>query len=135
MDVFYFKSGAVLMCAFLQMAIGALWYSPLLFGRVWAREIGFHEEEWKSKRMPYIETFLVNLFISFSLAELIMITGIRTFSEGMCLGFLCWFGFVATTHFSGVLWAGKKMRIYLIDISYLAISFILVGGIIAVSPW
>lgn len=36
---------AVLLCGLSSMLLGALWYSPMLFGRVWQRGAGLSDED------------------------------------------------------------------------------------------
>lgn len=45
---------AVLLCGIASMAVGALWYSPLLFGRRWQVEAGLSDAELGKGNMPLI---------------------------------------------------------------------------------
>ena len=45
---------AVLLCGIASMALGALWYSPALFGRRWQVETGLSDAELAKGNMPLI---------------------------------------------------------------------------------
>ena len=76
--------------------IGALWYSPLLFGDRWAKAHGYSEEQLKEN---FGRAFIVSLFcyvvMAFVLAVLISYTGVSTVPQGAFLGLLVWVGFLA----------------------------------------
>ena len=54
MDVATLNIWAILLASLIGFAVGALWYSPLLFATVWMREAGLDEEKIKSANMPKI---------------------------------------------------------------------------------
>ncbi len=41
-DLNYF---AVIVCTLISMALGALWYSPLLLGKAWMSQMNFKQED------------------------------------------------------------------------------------------
>jgi hypothetical protein len=45
---------AVLLCGIASMVLGALWYSPLLFGRRWQAETGLSDGDLAKGNMPLI---------------------------------------------------------------------------------
>ena len=61
---------AIIVAALASFAIGSLWYSPVLFGKVWQRETGITDEKAKSANMGKIMglAFVLMLLISFNLA-------------------------------------------------------------------
>ena len=60
MEKLYLNHLAVFVCALLSLAIGALWYSPLLFFRAWQKETGLSDEQiaeaMKETGLPDIDT-------------------------------------------------------------------------------
>ena len=61
---------AVLCSAFLNLALGALWYSPALFYNTWKAENGLTDEKFKNVNMGkmYTVSFLLALVISYNMA-------------------------------------------------------------------
>lgn len=123
---------AVLVCAVISMIIGSVWYSHMLLGRTWMEEIDKSEEELKKEFNPlktYGLAFLCNLFIAFSLAQLMAHSNATTVAAGIRLSFLCWFGFIVAPMVINSLFEGKSFKLLLIDSGHHLIV-ILVFGII-----
>jgi hypothetical protein len=123
---------AVIIGAIINIAIGMFWYSPALFGKEWAEAHGFKLDHLRPTPPHYVGAIIVSLIIAWALALLINYLQITTVSEGMKLAALVWFGFVATTHFSGVIWAQKPIKSYLIDTGCLLVTMLIMGAIFAV---
>ena len=128
---------AVLVSAIVSFIIGGLWYSPLLFGNAWMKSGGFSEkniEKAKKKGMGklYFITFIASLLMAFVLSHFVQYLTAQTFSEGMQAGFWIWLGFIVPVLLGGVLWEGKSLKFYLINIAYWLVNLIIIGGLLAV---
>jgi hypothetical protein len=66
MEQFYINHCAVLVCALANLALGAIWYSPLLFYKPWMKENNFTEDDLK-KNNP-AKTYGITLFFPFLLS-------------------------------------------------------------------
>ena len=82
---------AVIVGAVIYFALGALWYSPVLFARAWQRSIG-----WDPERRPpeqrvttYLVPFIGYLVMAIGTGLLAAATGTDTLAEGVVLG-RCW---------------------------------------------
>lgn len=123
---------AVLTCGVISMIIGFVWYSPMLMGRTWMEEIEKTEDEMKKGADSfkiYGLTFLCNLFIAFSLAQLMVHGSINTVAGGIRLAFLCWLGFIVAPMVINSLFEGKSFKLLLVDSGHHLIV-ILVFGIV-----
>jgi hypothetical protein len=122
---------AVSVAALSTFLLGGLWYSPLLFGKAWAKENGLTEEELKKGNTAKIFgfAFLWALVMSFNLA-MFLNDGKTTVSWGAMAGFLAGFGWVATAIFTIGLFERKSNRYMLINAGYMTISFVIMGLII-----
>ena len=128
---------AVLVSAIIGMVIGALWYSPLLFGKVWMNLSGFTDkkmQEMKKKGMavPYILNFISTLILSYVLALFISASQAVTIMQGAIVGFFVWIGFMATLMLNSVLWEGKPVKLYILNIAYHLITVIIMSIILTV---
>ncbi|MSQ45648.1 MAG: DUF1761 domain-containing protein [Ignavibacteria bacterium] len=87
---------AVLVSAFLNLAIGMIWYSPILFGKKWAEWTEFKiDPEKPINPMPlYLQSFLATILTYFVLAHFVEFTHSVTFQNGANTGFWCWLGFI-----------------------------------------
>lgn len=123
---------AVLACGVISMIIGFVWYSPMLMGRTWMEEIEKTEADMKKGFNPfktYGLAFICNLFIAFSLAQLMAHTDAFTVAGGIRLAFLCWFGFILAPMVINSLFEGKSFKLLLVDSGHHLIV-ILVFGIV-----
>lgn len=128
---------AVLVAAVVNMALGMAWYSPLLFGDVWAKAMGWSKKEIekaKSKGMQktYALAFASGFVMMYILALFVNLVSAKTIVNGATVGFLAWLGFAATTGFSTYLFEGRKFDAYFINASYTLFSLMIAGALLAV---
>jgi hypothetical protein len=127
---------AVLVCGVISMGIGTLWYSPILLGKIWADAVDKSEEEFKKELRPlqtFGLTFIGQLFIAYSLAQLMVHTNASTVPEGIRLAFLCWFGFIAAPMLINTLFEGRSKKLLLVDSGYHLINLLIFG--IVLGAW
>ncbi len=127
---------AVLGTAVVSYILGALWYSPLLFGKIWMAGMSFTEEKieaMKKKGMAktYFLSFVGSLAMSLVMACLIAHGGARTSLAGAAVGFWCWLGFIVPALLGSVLWEGKPPKLFLINIAYYLVTLGIMGAILA----
>lgn len=124
---------AIISVAILNIILGALWYSPQVFGKIWMNSLGIKEGECQAHCSVnhYLGAFAIALVTAWVLALFINWIGAITAIEGAKVGFFVWLGFIATTHFSGVLWVKKPLKTYLIDAGFYLVNFVLAGAILA----
>ena len=130
---------AVLVAAVVNMIIGALWYSPVLFGNLWARLSGMDKKSMdkaKHKGMGklYAAAFISTFVMAFVLAHFIDYTESTTVSDGMQAGFWIWLGFIATVSLGGVLWENKPIKVWVLNNAYNLFGLLVMGSILAVWP-
>lgn len=79
---------AVIVGALIYFALGALWYSPVLFGRQWQRSIGWDPEKTppEANAMTYVVPLLAYLVMAVAIGLLAAATGTDTLAEGIVLG-------------------------------------------------
>lgn len=121
---------AIVVIIIFNMILGMLWYSPKVFGTVWAREHNFELTDLKATPLHYVGAIVVSFVMAVVFAIIINWLDIFTVSDGLKLGFTIWLGFIATTHFSGVLWAKKPLNVYFIDSGFQLISMLFMGALL-----
>ncbi len=128
---------AVVVTAVITMVIGGLWYS-VIFGKQWMALAGIKmtekdKAEMKKKAGPaYLMGFVVALVSSFVLALVITLANAVTILDGVLVGVLVWFGFVATVHIGSVLWERKSWKLFFINTMYSLVTLVISGAILAV---
>ena len=90
---------AVIVGTVIYFALGALWYSPVLFAKPWQRSIGWDAAKTPPEQNPmtYVVPFIAYLGMAIAMALLAAATGSDTFGEGIVLGLVVGIGF-ATMH-------------------------------------
>lgn len=129
-DTFDVNWIGVILAAIANMIIGSLWYSPYLFGKEWAEAQKMDIRTLVATPLHYAGAFLISLLTAFVLAVLLHKFGIVSYENAFTLAFWIWLGFVATTHFSGVLWAKRPLKSYLIDTAYALLSFLVMAAVL-----
>jgi hypothetical protein len=120
----------ILLAALSAFALGGLWYSPLMFVKIWAREANIDMDPAKRGSMVKIFglSFLLSLVAAFFLA--MFIGADQNASFGAIAGFLAGTGWVFT--FLGIfyLFEGKSLAHFLINACYSIVSLTIMGLII-----
>lgn len=126
---------AVVVAAIAAFALGALWYSPVLFAKVWMEAHGYSEatleQMKKTASRAYAISFVCYLVMATVMAVLIDMIGIQRVVGGVKLGVLCWVGFAATIGMTANAYSDKRFSVYLIDAGYQLVYLALMGGILA----
>jgi hypothetical protein len=111
----------VVVATIAQFILGAVWYSPLLFGKWWMQimEVGHLSKEELGKMQKamapfYALQFFLALITTFVLAHFLSMGKIAdpTYSSYM-VAFWVWFGFLAPMSISSVIWANTKKRYWM----------------------
>jgi hypothetical protein len=101
-DPFAINWLAVLVLAVARNALGALWFSPVLFGPAYCRMNGIAPERMGEGMPRKVATeFVVNALTACVLAMAVRLAGAGGLS-GLAAGVLAWAGFVATTSLAEV---------------------------------
>ncbi|HET7098691.1 MAG TPA: DUF1761 domain-containing protein [Patescibacteria group bacterium] len=125
----------ILASAVATMVLGFLWYSPILFGKEWMELIGLNKEDMEKakKSMPktYLVSALTSVITAFVLKQFIDLFYIVNIYDAVQLAFWVWFGFIATTLVTGVLFEGKSWKLFIINSGYQLASVILMSVILS----
>lgn len=130
---------AVLFAGVIAMAFGALWYSPLLFGNLWAKFSGLDmsnidSQKKKGMAKTYLLHFIFILIGAYVFAHLIALQNITTVLEGMTLGFWAWLGFQVPIMIGSVLWEKRPINLFILNATHnlvalwlLSVTIVLLG--------
>lgn len=123
---------AVIVAAISDLAVGAIWYSPLLFYKGWLNANNFNEEEVKKKSNPPVTfsiTIVLSLIISYNLAY--FLGGSETDAMwGLTAGVLAGLGWAAMAFAIVALFEMRSLKYILINCGYIVVAFALKGLII-----
>lgn len=126
---------SVLVTAILAMAIGSIWYSPLLFGKHWMRAAGLSEADLSSSKEVMLKlfsgAFLANLVLMFVLAQFVSFTQIA--EKSLKSSALLLVLFLLAVMASAVIWEKKPLSYLLINVGYTAV--VVFGGMTVIWYW
>jgi hypothetical protein len=131
MENFYINHIAVLVCAVMSLAIGGLWWSPLLFAKAWQRENGLSDEQ-LAKANPlknFGVSFLLAWLMSYNLAFFLGAPG-TTWQWGLAAGLLTGVGWVAAMFIVIALFEQRSLKYMLINGGYIVVYFAVIGFIL-----
>lgn len=132
MATFPINYWAVLAAAVAKFVLGALWYSPLLFGKSWMQLTGVSDAQMKAALPKGMIADLVgSLVMAFVLAHAVLFAGAHGFGSGLLAGFACWLGFIGLTTLSANVYENRPVALYLLNNAYLLLALLLMGVILA----
>ncbi len=126
---------AIVVAAFSTFALGALWYSPFLFGRLWVKAHGYTPDKLVQMRAGAARAYGVSLVcyavMAICLALLIARLGIADAAAAVKLGALCWAGFAATLGLTANMFSEKPLSTYLIDAGFQLVYMVMMSLLLA----
>ena len=132
----------VLLAGVASMAVGFLWYSPMLFGAKWAKAMGFTQEGMKKAQKEmgkwYAVSFVLSLITAYVLTH-VMALSMNFFhysmvTTGLTTAFWSWLGFIMPVQFTSVIFAKEKgadeWNVFFINTGYQLVSLLLMGVVL-----
>lgn len=119
----------VFFAAAIYMVMYILWYSNILFGKVYEKIL-----KATKKKPPFYHYFLLFLFvfvISYVISLFEVLMGVTTFFDGIFLGFLIWLGLITTHSLFLVVSFKRSIKLYVLDNLLYLLALMIVGGILA----
>jgi hypothetical protein len=125
---------AVLVAGVAYMILGALWYSPVLFGNMWMKKIGKTKEQVAAdfSLLNYLWALILSLLVAYGIARIALWTNVTGIWDGIVIGLLAGVTFVFTTMGLNDIFEKRPGSLAAINIIYHIIGFVIVGLIIGV---
>lgn len=122
---------AVFISAIAYWLLGALWYG-VLFSKPWMALENISIEQAKSMNpvLPYVLTFVLNLLIAYSLAQICIWRNANTAGRGASVGVLLWIGFVGPITFTTYMYEMRPKELFAINEFFPLAGLVLMGAII-----
>ena len=74
--------------------------------------------------------FISMLVMAYVLAHVVAFAQAATFADALMAGFWTWLGFIATVLLGTVLWEGKPVKLYLINVSHYLVVLLVMASIL-----
>ncbi|KAA3662903.1 MAG: DUF1761 domain-containing protein [Calditrichaeota bacterium] len=124
---------AVWLCAVLNLVVGGLWYSPILFYKSWLKENNLTEDAVAKVNMAklYSLTFVLALIICYNLA--FFLGDAKTnWVWGTTAGFLAGFGWAALIFAIIAMFEQRSWKYIFINGGYIVVYFTLIGFVLGI---
>lgn len=125
---------AIVVAAVAGFGLGALWYSPVLFGGRWMELTGKQHEELGNPAVPMALGFVMTLLAAFVLAVLIGSLEMTGLAGGSLVGAVAGFGLIATAFATNYAFHRFPPRLWLIDAGYFALYAVVMGAVLGAWP-
>ncbi len=136
LDLSVLNYPAMLVCVVIHMALGSVWYSPLLFGNKWLKMVKMSDRSPKQMKETMIRGMTVSVIgaivMAFVLAIAMEYAGVVTFAGGMHVGLILWIGILAPSVAANYAFTQKSLALFAIDTLYPLVSMCIMGGILGV---
>ena len=125
---------AVIVAGIVAWVIGAVWYSPPVFGKRWMALLGMKVEGGMPEGAGKALAGGLVLAIFTSLILVLFVYGLKAVGlvEGAEVGFLVWLGFVLTHGVTNVMFERRPPALFGITQTELLITYVVMGIILAV---
>jgi len=122
---------AVFIAALAYWLLGAVWYG-VLFSKPWMALENMTMEQAKSMNpvLPYVITFVLNLLIAYSLAQICIWRNANTAGRGASVGVLLWIGFIGPITYTTYMYEMRPKELFAINQFYPLAGMVLMGAII-----
>ncbi|HEY8806331.1 MAG TPA: DUF1761 domain-containing protein [Candidatus Limnocylindria bacterium] len=122
---------AIIIAVLVNMALGALWFSPLLFVKPWmAMRVDKTPPSGTASPMLYAITAVGALVSAITLDWIIGLAGARTLLGGAIIGLYAGLGFVAPAILSDNLFNERPFKLYLIVAGFPVVGLLVMGAIL-----
>jgi Protein of unknown function (DUF1761) len=128
---------AVIVSALLALALGSIWYSPLVFGKHWQKAAGLSDADLvltpNALMRALLIAFVSNAIVLFVLAHVVRFAGVYAIPyTQLILGVVLLLG---ASIGSMVVWEKRSSIYFLIHTGYAALVVALGTAVIAYWPW
>lgn len=126
---------AVVAAAVASFVIGSVWYSPMMFGDAWARNLGKSPEEVERMKhapmtVPIVGMFVGSLVMAYILAHFVVYLNVRSLADAFQLAFWIWLGFIVPVGISAVFFERRSKKVFFINIAFQLANLIVASSIL-----
>jgi len=127
---------AVIAAVAVNMVVGAIWYSPLLFAKQWSKLTGRKMNEMGDGAKGYLLTTAGAFVQAYILAHFVVYTAYfypnySNIRVGVTTGLLLWVAFVAVTQGVNAVFAGTRKKLWAINTGYFLVVLLINGVLLA----
>lgn len=124
---------SIIVATVVYFVLGALWYSPVLFGNIWMKLRNLDKDTMEQPNpIIYLYSFILQFIGVISLALFISALGVSSATHGTLIGFGAGAGFVFSLAGTTGIFTDIPMKLHLLDNGYHVAGLIIAGFILGV---
>ena len=123
---------AIIVAAVANMALGAVWYSNVLFAGTWTRLVGHDPGQEGSPGPGYAIAAVASLVTAATLAVIIGALGGKSLVDGLVAGIAVGVGLVATAMATDYVFHSRPPGLYFINAGYRVVGLAIMGAILGI---
>ncbi len=127
----HINSVAVIVAAIINFAIGALWYSPVLFAKPWMKAVGKKMDEMGKPGPEMLLPLVGALLEAYVLAHFVSYTVALNAMDGARVGLWIAIGFILPVIGAIAVFEKKGLNWFLITLGYHALALMAMGALLA----
>lgn len=113
-------------------AIGAIWYSPVLFAKAWLDAVGKSPAELGSPTPALITALVLAVPTAVVMALIVAWSGATSILEGLGVGILVGLGFALAMNATNAAFEGRRLALVAINVGHYTAVFLTQGALFAV---
>lgn len=125
----------VILSVIASIVVGGFWYSPLLFGPLWMREVGLTEEKMSTMSTTPKQAITIAIVLGAVFAILINVfftwIGVRTIAQGAVLSVLCCLTFFVVPYLIHSVFEDTSKKAWAIYASHELLLSAVIGAIVS----
>ncbi len=125
----------VVLSVIASIVVGGFWYSPLLFGPLWMREVGLTEEKMNNMSTTPMQAITIAIVLGAVFAVLINVfftwIGVRTIAQGTLLAVLCCMTFFVVPYLIHSVFEDTSKKAWVIYASHELLLSAAIGAIVS----
>lgn len=125
---------AVVLATLSTMVVGAIWYTPKVFGNAWMKLANVKPGNTKDAWKPMVVTLIVSFITAYVLAHVSFLSnqyfGNSFLQDALSTAFWTWLGFTAARFITHYAFENKSWKLTALNVSNEFVTFMVMGLII-----
>lgn len=126
---------AITLAAIVNIVIGMLWYSSLLFGNYWLKLINKKQEELKMSFTDIISSIISAVFVAVGLNSVLqyslILSGLNIWVNAILTAFMITVTLVAPAMYNSVIYESKSKKLFLLNIAHKFVELCIMGLVLS----
>lgn len=124
----HFNLAASIVASISAFILGAIWYSPFMFGKIWLQAENLTKEMAAKQGHPAFVYPIALLFLLFAAIAFSLFLGKNpSLNHSVWMGFYVGLFFVATSFGINYIFAARRWKLLFVDAGYHIVQFVLYG--------